>query len=123
MNNEEHGPLREGLSGEGFLISEMEVECTTSEREYAGVVLSSLGVWEGGEANWALFNDRMWDFYALGGCQIALIIKGVDVWFESNFRVALRCVHKSLEIINGLSSRGDSSQRQVSVFFLGEWPA
>ena len=122
VDDEEHGPLREGLSGAGFLISEMEVERTTSEREYAGAVLSSLGAWEGREANWALFNDRMWDFYALGGGRIALIVKGVDVWFESNFRMALRCVHKSLEIINGLSPRGNSSQRQVVVFFLGDWP-
>ncbi|WP_152691991.1 hypothetical protein [Nocardiopsis sp. RV163] len=113
--------IKERLSGEGFLISEVKLEGEASEREYAGAVLSSLRIWEGGGANWNLFRDRLWDFYSLGGGQVALAIEGVDLWFGSNFREALRCVYRTLEIINGMYPIGDSSQRQISVFFVGDW--
>ena len=122
VSSEKHESLRERLSDEGFLISGVEVGSKVSERKYAGAVLASLGVWEGGGANWDLFNDRMWDFYSLGGSQVAIVVRGIDSWFISDFKVALRCVFKSLEIINGLYPRENSSQRQISIFFVGDWP-
>ncbi|WP_304451439.1 hypothetical protein [Nocardiopsis sp. YSL2] len=121
IGGEESEVIKERLLSEGFLISEVELGGEASERAYAGAVLSSLGIWEGSGANWALFNDRFWDFYSQGGSQVAVIVKGLDVWFKNNFREALRCVYKSLEIINGMYPSGESSQRQIVVFFVGVW--
>jgi hypothetical protein len=122
VGSEKHGVLTERLSDKGFLISEVEVGNNFSERKYAGAVLASLGVWGGGGINWDLFNDRIRDFYSLGGSQVAIVVRGIDSWFVSDFKGALRCVYKSLEIVNGLYPDENSSQRQISIFFVGDWP-
>lgn len=121
VEEEDYSRLRKALLEKGFLLAEVGLEHEVSQKVYAGVVLEAMGIWEGGEANWALFNDRLWDFYSSGGAAVAVIVRGADVWFKCNFREALRCIYKHLEIVNGLHPFGDSSQRQIASFFIGAW--